>query len=88
MHRAAVTVLTALVLGLRAAAVRGVGAGHHGHDDLLVHTGSMVLQGTLEENMTNVRVFCGVPFVEPPLGTHRFKAPVTKKPETSLVGAT
>lgn len=59
-----------------------------GDDDLIVDTGSVTLQGALEENMTNVRVFRGVPFAEPPVGRHRFKPPVTKKPSSSIIDAT
>ncbi|KPI44480.1 Para-nitrobenzyl esterase [Cyphellophora attinorum] len=57
-------------------------------DDLLVKTGSLVLQGTLEENMPNVRVFRGVPFAEPPLGQYRFRPPVTKKSSSEVINAT
>ena len=60
----------------------------NGDNDLLVDTGSLVLQGSLEENMTNVRVFRGVPFAEPPVGQGRFKPPITKQPETSVIDAT
>jgi carboxylesterase type B len=74
--------LTTLGLSLKALASGG------GDDDLLVDTGSLVLRGTLEENMTNVRVFRGVPFAEPPVGQYRFRPPVTKKPSSDIIDAT
>jgi carboxylesterase type B len=58
------------------------------NDDLLVDTGSLILQGTFENNMPDVRVFRGVPFAEPPLGQYRFRPPVTKKPSSDIINAT
>lgn len=57
-------------------------------DDLLVSTGSLTVQGAIEEGMDNVRVFRGVPFAEPPTGQHRFMPPITKKPSSAVINAT
>ena len=56
------------------------------HDDLLIHTPSFSLQGSLAN--ANVRRFLGIPYAEPPLATHRFRPPVTKLPYQSTRNAT
>ncbi|KIW10075.1 hypothetical protein PV08_11035 [Exophiala spinifera] len=56
--------------------------------DLVVKTNHFTIRGTLETNMTNVRVFRRIPYAEPPLGVLRFKPPVTKKPETEILDGT
>jgi carboxylesterase type B len=76
-------ILATLLLG----AVRHVQS-QGGDDDLIVNTGSLTLQGTLEEDMENVRVFRGVPFAEPPTGQSRFRPPRTKKPSSEVINAT
>ena len=56
--------------------------------DLTVKTNQFTVKGVLETNTTNVRVFRRVPYAEPPIGIHRFRSPVTKKPESKILDAT
>lgn len=55
--------------------------------DLLVKTDLFSVQGVVG-NTSNVRVFRGIPYAEPPVGAGRFMPPVTKKPEVDVVNAT
>jgi hypothetical protein len=73
-------------LGLFALGVLAGGSG--GHDDLTVDTGLFTVRGTLETNMSTVRVFRGVPYAESPVGNLRFKPPVHKKPTAEIIDAT
>ena len=58
-----------------------------GGSDTLVKTSLFAVQGVVGDT-PNVRVFRGIPYAEPPLGSHRFRPPVTKKPEANVVNAT
>ncbi|KAJ4301918.1 hypothetical protein N0V90_004014 [Kalmusia sp. IMI 367209] len=56
------------------------------HDDLHIRTPSFSIHGSLASE--NVRRFAGIPYAEPPVGSNRFRPPVTKKPYTTLHNAT
>lgn len=56
--------------------------------DLTVKTNLFTVQGALAENTTSVRFFGGIPYAEPPVGSARFRSPITKKPETEVIDAT
>ncbi|KAB2575178.1 Acetylcholinesterase [Lasiodiplodia theobromae] len=58
------------------------------NSDLLVDTNLFKVQGKLADNTTTVRFFGGIPYAEPPVGTARFRSPVTKQPETDVIDAT
>lgn len=58
------------------------------NSDLLVDTTLFKVQGKLADNTTTVRFFGGIPYAEPPVGTARFRPPVTKEPETDVIDAT
>jgi len=59
----------------------------HGHDDLLVQTNVFAVKGITWPNTTDVRFFGGVPYAEPPLGTARFRPPITKRPTNQTIDA-
>lgn len=56
--------------------------------DLLVKTKFFTIQGIVEPNATNVRTFRRVPYAEAPIGSRRFKPPVTKQAESEVVDGT
>lgn len=59
------------------------------HDDnLTVETDLFTVKGAISPNSSLVRVFKGVPYAEPPVGSLRFRPPVTKKPESGIIDAT
>ena len=55
---------------------------------LLVQTSLFQVQGYIDSALPNVRKFLGIPYAEPPLGSLRFRPPVTKKPSLSTINAT
>ncbi len=74
-------IVVALLSILAAVAAQG--------SDLVVKTNHFTVRGAVEANTSeSVRVFRRIPYAESPLGIHRFKSPVTKKPESAIVDAT
>lgn len=56
--------------------------------DLLVETGTFSIHGSVARNSSHVRQFLGIPYAEPPVGEHRFRPPVTKRPYRATLNAT
>ncbi|KAL0261343.1 hypothetical protein SLS55_002773 [Diplodia seriata] len=80
--------LARLLLALPLAAARPSARIGAANSDLLVQTDLFQVRGKLADNTTTVRFFGGVPYAEPPVGSARFRPPVTKKPEPDVVDAT
>ena len=65
----------------------------HGHltgtelDDLLVHASLFSVKGISWPNSTEVRFFGGIPYAEPPVGTARFRPPITKRRTNQTIDA-
>lgn len=58
-------------------------------DELHVSSPNFSVQGSYATNISStVRQFLGIPFAEPPIGEHRFRPPVTKKPYKDTINAT
>lgn len=55
--------------------------------NLLVQTNLFAVKGVNWPNNTDVRFFGGVPFAEPPVGTARFRPPITKRPTNETIDA-
>ncbi|KAH8801426.1 Alpha/Beta hydrolase protein [Xylogone sp. PMI_703] len=60
----------------------------HDGSDLIVRTNSFSVKGLVSPNSTDVRIFKGVPYAEPPVGPRRFRPPVAKAPTPQLIDAT
>jgi len=56
--------------------------------DLEIQTSLFNIQGYIDPTLPNVRKFLGIPYAEPPLGSLRFRPPVTKKPSPHTINAT
>ncbi|KAF2638735.1 alpha/beta-hydrolase [Massarina eburnea CBS 473.64] len=56
-----------------------------GHSDLLVQTPLFSVQGVPWPNNTDVRFFGNIPYAEPPVGTARWRPPITKLPSNETV---
>jgi carboxylesterase type B len=57
------------------------------HTDLFVQTNLFSAKGISWPNETSVRFFGGIPYAEPPIGSNRFRPPVTKKPSNETIDA-
>jgi len=55
--------------------------------DLFVKTNFYSIRGISWPNETSVRFFGGIPYAEPPVGSNRFRPPVTKKPVNQTIDA-
>jgi cholinesterase len=60
----------------------------HSHDDLTIRTSLFTVKGTIFPNETNVRFFGNIPYAEPPVGSLRFRPPVSVKPRSGIVNGT
>lgn len=56
-------------------------------DDLLVHTNLFSVQGVAWPNSTDVRFFGNIPYAEPPVGSARWRPPITKRPSNKTIDA-
>ncbi|GME48564.1 Para-nitrobenzyl esterase [Neofusicoccum parvum] len=60
--------------------------------DLLVQTNLFAVRGALAQDrnttVNSVRFFGGIPYAEPPVGSARFRPPITKKPVDHVIDAT
>lgn len=77
-------IVTILFLFLRQA----IGVSLPDDSDLIVQTNLFSVKGLVSPNSTDVRIFKGVPYAEPPVGPGRFRPPVAKKPTRQLIDAT
>jgi carboxylesterase type B len=57
------------------------------NDDLLIHTNLFSVRGIPWPNTTSVRFFGNIPYAEPPIGTARFRPPITKRPTNTTIDA-
>lgn len=57
-------------------------------DDPLVQTDLFAVQRTVSNISDTVRLFQGIPYAEPPIGSARFRPPITKKPTSDIINAT
>ena len=58
-------------------------------DELRISSLNFSVQGSYATNVSStVRQFLGIPYAEPPIGEHRFRPPVTKKPYHDVLNAT
>ncbi|PVH90974.1 alpha/beta-hydrolase, partial [Periconia macrospinosa] len=57
-------------------------------DDLTAKTNLFTVQGTIFPNQTDVRFFGNIPYAEPPIGSLRFRPPVSVKPRNETVNGT
>ncbi|MEV7038411.1 carboxylesterase family protein [Amycolatopsis sp. NPDC051061] len=76
LSRAAVAVTALLTLGTGVAAAAG---------SSIVHTADGAVRGTVAENH---RVFSGIPYAQPPVGSLRWRAPQPAKPWSGVLDAT
>lgn len=70
------------------AGVLAVSAAAQDDSDLLVKTNFYTVQGIVEPNASSVRTFRRLPYAEPPVGSRRFKPPVTKHAESGVIDGT
>ncbi|KAF2036120.1 alpha/beta-hydrolase [Setomelanomma holmii] len=56
-----------------------------GHNDLLIHTDLFSVKGITWPNSTDVRFFGNIPYAESPIGTARFRPPITKRPTNETI---
>lgn len=54
-------------------------------DDHLVHTNVFSVKGVTWPNSTDVRFFGNIPYAEPPVGSARFRPPITKRPTNKTI---
>jgi carboxylesterase type B len=54
-------------------------------DDFLVHTNVFSVKGVTWPNSTDVRFFGNIPYAEPPVGSARFRPPITKRPTNKTI---
>ncbi|CAM1511938.1 Fc.00g094510.m01.CDS01 [Cosmosporella sp. VM-42] len=65
------------------------GSTPNSRDELHVSSPNFSVEGSYATNISStVRQFLGIPYADPPIGEHRFRPPVTKKPYNETLDAT
>jgi hypothetical protein len=54
-------------------------------DDLFVHTNVLSVKDVTWPNSTDVRFFGNIQYAEPPVGSARFRPPITKRPTKETI---
>lgn len=57
-------------------------------DDLTVRTNLFTVKGSIFPNEADVRFFGNIPYAEPPIGSLRFRPPVSVKPRNETINGT